>query len=227
MYAEPARPDAEAIARKVAAAPGIRMQPQFIYITNSEGRIIDVETEGVTFANKLRKWVGQWLFNMLVAYVPSHTIRQGFLRRFGAIIGKNSWIGRGTQVRDAHLLTIGNGTTIGCRCLLDCRSGIWIGDNVTIASDVHFIAGGHDINHPDFPIVGPDPTVIEDYVWIANRAMAMPCHIRRGAVVTPHALVIKDVGELDVVGGNPAKVIGKRSPDALHYSGKHRRLMFS
>jgi acetyltransferase-like isoleucine patch superfamily enzyme len=59
--------------------------------------------------------------------------------------------------------------------------------------------------------------VIEDYVWIASRAMILPSHIHRGAVVGAHAVVNKDVGELEMVGGVPAKLIGKRDPDALKY----------
>ena len=49
---------------------------------------------------------------------------------------------------------------------------------------------------------------------------------RRGAVVAAHALVAKDVEELTVVGGNPAKPIGKRDPDALCYSASYRPLFF-
>ena len=88
---------------------------------------------------------------------------------------------------------------------------------------MHLLGGGHDINHPDFlPI--PVPTVVEDYVWIASRAMVLPALIGRGAVVAAQALVVKDVAPLDVVGGNPAKVFAKRNPDALGYSAKYRPL---
>lgn len=226
MYREPAKIDPEVIERKRAAAPALKVRPPVEYILNEQGRIIDVETEGFTFANKVRKWIGQLFFNTIVTYIPSHTIRLAWLRYFGADIGKGSSIMRGTQVQDIHYLTIGENTTIGMRCVLDSRSGIYIGNNVTLASDVQLLAGGHDINHPDFPIVGPDPTVVEDYVWIASRAMVLPCHIKRGAVVAAHALVIKDVDELVVVGGNPAKPIGKRNPDALKYSASYRPLFF-
>jgi acetyltransferase-like isoleucine patch superfamily enzyme len=37
-------------------------------------------------------------------------------------------------------------------------------------------------------------------------------------------LVTKDVGELEVVGGMPAKVLTKRNPDALGYSSHYRPL---
>ena len=63
-------------------------------------------------------------------------------------------------------------------------------------------------------------------MWIASRAMVLPTHIKRGAVVAAHALVAKDVDELTVVGGNPAKPIGKRDPNALRYSASYRPLFF-
>jgi acetyltransferase-like isoleucine patch superfamily enzyme len=110
------------------------------------------------------------------------------------------------------------------RCLIDARASVWIGDNVTLASDVHIVGGGHDINHPDFLPVPGIPTVICDYAWIASRAMTLPCIIGRGGVVAAHSLVTKDVGECEVVGGVPAKVIGKRDPEALKYSASYRPL---
>lgn len=224
MYKEPVKVDPAIVEAKMAAAPALKVRPPIRWVLNEEGRIIDVETEGFTFANKVRKWIGQLFFNTIVTWIPSHTIRLAWLRYFGADIGKGSSIMRGTQVQDIHYLAIGENSTIGMRCVIDCRSGIYIGNNVTLASDVQVLAGGHDINHPDFPINHPNPTVIEDYVWIASRSMVLPSHIKRGAVVAAHALVVKDVDELVVVGGNPAKPIGKRNPDALRYSAGYRPL---
>jgi acetyltransferase-like isoleucine patch superfamily enzyme len=220
----PAAADPADVARKRAAAPGLKM-PAFEYVLDSDNRVLEMKLEGMTFARKVRNHLGMVAYNIIVTYIPSHFIRQNFLRLLGATIGKGSTIMRGTTVFDAEFLTIGNDTTIGFRCFLDSRAGIWIGDNVTIASDTHILGGGHDINHPDFTI-NPIPTVIEDYVWIASRAMVLPSHIHRGAVVAAHALVNKDVGELEVVGGVPAKLIAKRNPDALGYSGHYRPLFF-
>ncbi len=223
MTAEPAAADPADVAKKLAAAPGLKLPPPPEWVTGPDGRIVDYKMQGMTVVRKARNRIGTLLYNMIVTYIPSHTIRQAYLRMFGATIGKGSSIMRGTTVLDVEFLTIGNCTAIGHRCLLDARAGLAIGDNVTIASDVHVLGGGHDINHPDFLPV-PIPTVIEDYVWIASRAMILPSHIRRGAVVAAQSLVNKDVGELEVVGGVPAKVISKRNPDALQYSGKYRPL---
>jgi acetyltransferase-like isoleucine patch superfamily enzyme len=220
---EPAIADPEDVARKRAAAPTLKMPPPPTWAIGPNGRIVDYKPQPLGFRRKARNRISELLYNEIVTRIPSHTIRQGYLRMFGATIGKHSAIMRGTTVLEIEFLTVGNCTTIGTRCLLDARAGLWIGNNVTIASDVHFLAGGHDINHPVFPSV-PIPTVIEDYVWIASRAMVLPTLIRRGAVVAAQAVVTKDVGECEVVGGNPAKVIAKRNPDALQYSASYRPL---
>jgi acetyltransferase-like isoleucine patch superfamily enzyme len=218
--------DPEDRARKLAAAPNLKLPPDPEWELGPDGRVLHYRMQSMSFARKARNRVATILFNMIVTYIPSHFIRQNFLRWFGgATIGKGSTIMRGTTVFDPEFLSIGNDTTIGFRCFLDSRAGISIGDNVTIASDTHILGGGHDINHPDF-LPMPIPTVIEDYVWIASRSMILPSHVHRGAVVAAHALVTKDVGELEVVGGVPAKVLTKRNPDALKYSGHYRPLFF-
>jgi acetyltransferase-like isoleucine patch superfamily enzyme len=208
---------------KIAAAPQLKLPPPMIWVEGPDGQTIDANSVGITFWQKVNRWLSMLVYNSFVTHVPSHAIRQAYLRLFGADIGKDSAIMRGTTVIDIMYLTIGNCTAIGSRCLLDARGGLYIGDNVTIASDVHILGGGHDINDPDFLPV-PIPTVIEDYVWIASRAMVLPAHIRKGAVVAAQALVNKDIDECVVVGGIPAKPIGTRNPDALKYSGKYRPL---
>ena len=214
------------VARKVAAAaPSLKMPPTAEFIKDADGRVVDFKMPGMGFRRKARNRIGMLLFNMFMTHIPSHTIRLQFLRMFGATIGTDSAIMRGTSVFDIEFLSIGDNTAIGNRCLLDARGGISIGSNCSIASDVHILGGGHDINSPDFLPV-PIPTVIQDYVWIASRAMILPALIRRGAVVGAQALVVKDIDELTVVGGVPGKVIGKRNADALVYKSKFRPLFF-
>ena len=222
VIAEPAVADPEDIARKVAANPKLKIPPAPQWVLNADSRVVGRVQEGVTTYRSARNYLAAVFYNSVVTHIPFHAIRQGYLRLFGATIGKDTAIMRGTTVWDIEYLTIGDRSCIGGRCLLDCRAGVAIGDDVVIASDTHIICGGHDVNHPDFLPTTHIPTVIEDYVWIASRAMILPSHIRRGAVVAAHAVVNKDVGELEMVGGVPAKLIGKRDPDALKYSGKFK-----
>ncbi|WP_293239435.1 acyltransferase [Mycolicibacterium sp.] len=204
-------------------APRLKVPPPPLLVKGPDDRVIEYKMQNMGLARKARNRIGALLYSSFVTHIPSHTIRQAFLRLFGATIGKDSAIMRGTLITDIEFLSIGDNTAIGGRCFLDCRAGIAIGDNVTIASDTQFICGGHEINHPDFlPTISP--TVVEDYVWIASRSMVLPCHIGRGAVVAAQSLVNKDVAALDVVGGVPAKVISQRKPEGLGYSGKYRPL---
>jgi acetyltransferase-like isoleucine patch superfamily enzyme len=225
MYPEPTKADPADIARKMAAAPALRIAPKSYFVLDENNRAVEFKMQGISFVQKVRNRLGELIFNFFITNVPSHNIRQGWLRLSGAKIGKRCTILRGTTVLDPSYLTLADGVAIGFRCLLDARAGIYIGNEVTIASDTQIIGGGHDVNHPDFLPV-PIPTVICDYAWIASRAMILPSLIGRGAVVAAHAVVSKDVGELEIVGGVPAKLIGKRSPDALQYSNNSRPLFY-
>ncbi|MGV9669276.1 acyltransferase [Gordonia sp. NPDC003504] len=175
---------------------------------------------------KAKNRIGILLYNNLITFIPSHTIRQGFLRLFGAKIGKDTSILRGCQVFDIDQIRIGEACSIGFRVLFDARSGICIGDNVVIASDTQIIAGKHDPASPDFaPVI--EPVYIGDYVWIASRATIVSgVSIGRGAVVAACAMVGKDVADLDIVGGVPARVISKRPESALRYRPKYRPLFY-
>lgn len=220
-FVKPAAADPEDIARKLAANPNLKIPPAPQWILNSEGRVEGAVQEGMTTYRKARNYFAALFYNSVVTHIPFHAIRLGYLRLFGATIGQDSAIMRGTWVWDIEFLTVGHRTSIGFRCLLDCRGGVAIGDDVGIASDTQIVGLTHDVNHPDFPPV-PVPIVIEDYVWIASRAMILQAHIHRGAIVAAHAVVNRDVEELEIVGGVPAKVVGKRNPDALKYSGKFK-----
>ena len=222
MFVEPATVDPEGNARKLAANPKLKIPPHPRWILDGNDRAIDFEQEGLTFYRRVRKYLAAVFYNAVVTYLPSHTIRKAYLRLFGATIGKDSTIMRGTKVFDIEYMAIGDRTYIGNRCLLDCRAGLAIGDNVVIASDTHIIGARHAVNHRDFLAVIAVPLVIEDYVWIARRAMILPSHVHRGAVVAEQATVTGDVGELEIVAGTPARAIGKRNPDALKCSGKMR-----
>lgn len=223
MTWEPKSADPEDVARKRAAAPTLKMPPEPEWTIGADGELVEYKMQGMGFRRKARNRLSELIFNSFVTHIPSHTVRLGYLRLFGATIGKGSGIMRGAMILDIEFLTVGDCTTIGGRCTLDARAGLWIGDNVTIASEVLILGGGHDFDHPNFLPV-PIPTVIENYAWIASRAILLPSLIGRGAVIAAGAVVIKDVGECEVVGGNPAKVITKRNPDALQYSASYRPL---
>lgn len=168
---------------------------------------------------------GVVLFNHFVTWLPSHTIRQAVLRMWGAEIGKDTAIFRTTTVLGIRGIRIGESSVIGFRCLLDGRGGLTIGDNVVIASDVQFIAGHHLPDSDDFSYV-LEPTVVEDFAWIASRALVLEgVTIGRGAVVGACSLVRRSIEPMQIAAGIPAKPVATRR-SKLTYRPMYRPIFF-
>ena len=153
----------------------------------------------------------------IVSFIPLHFIRWLFYTLAGVKIGKGVHIHIGTQFFNPKGVSIGEGSIIGQNAFLDGRDKLTIGKFVDIASDVMIYNSEHDIHSIDFHANNQSVT-IEDYVFIGPRAIILPgVTIRKGAVVGAGAVVTKDVNELQVVGGVPAKVIGERKVKDLAY----------
>ncbi len=95
-----------------------------------------------------------------------------------------------------------------------------IGDNFHSGSNVKIMLGSHDYDHGSAIPYGLEETRKEVYignnVWIAQDVIISGnVRIGEGAVVAIGSVVVKDVPEMAIVGGNPAKVIKYR--DKQHY----------
>lgn len=171
------------------------------------------------------KWhrLGEALYNNVVTFIPSHHLRAGVLRAFGADVGRDCSFLRGTTVLGIERLRIGAEVSVGYRCVLDARGGLTLDDHVVVASDVHFVSARHDVNADDFRAQFFETTV-GDHAWIAVRSTVLaPVALGRGAVVAACSLVRNDVPERQIVGGNPAVSMGTRT-GKLAYSTRFRPL---
>lgn len=148
----------------------------------------------------------------MVSGIPSHFLRNFFYRQlFGMRLAQSSVIYSGTEFRSPKLIQIGQHSIIGNGCLLDGRSGLEIGDNVNISSGVWIWTLHHDVQSPDFAITGAK-TIIHNRAWLCSRSTILPgVIIGEGAVVASGAVVTKNVPPFTIVGGVPAKIIGKRN----------------
>ena len=83
-------------------------------------------------------------------------------------------------------------------------------DHVALAHDVYLAAAGHDVSSPTMAYKN-QPIVVKEGTWIDTRVLIAPAiTIGPNAVVAAGVVVTKDVPESSIVGGKPAKEIGKR-----------------
>lgn len=152
-----------------------------------------------------------------IMYLPSRHIRRMLLNCVLGGLGNNSSVLRRVEIPHPKNIFIGNNSVINTKTILDGRGGrLVIGNNVDIAREVNIWTLEHDVNNDGHCTIGGD-VIIEDYVWIASRATILPgVKIGRGAVVACGAVVTKDVPPMSIVGGVPAKIIGKRN-NSLSY----------
>ena len=161
----------------------------------------------------------------IIRRIPSHFVRNLFLKGLGVKMHKTAILYSGFHIRKPWKLSIDEGSVIGHRVELDARKGIYIGKNVNISSEVMIYTLQHDYNTLDFSTSGGE-VIIEDYVWISARSIILPgLTIGRGAVVAAGAVVTKNVPSFTVVGGVPAKKIGDRRKD-LDYCPSKSKLPF-
>ena len=113
-------------------------------------------------------------------------------------------------------IIIGNNVSIGEDCHITCANKLIIGNGVLTGKKVLISDNAHgDINLNTLNIsplkrevTSKGPVIIEDNVWIGDKASIMPnVHIGKGAIVAANAVVTKDVPAYAIVGGVPAKII--------------------
>ena len=162
--------------------------------------------------------VALYIANHIVNKVPSHRVRLLYYRRvMRYVIGAGARVLLGLKVDGRAGLTVGPRSIVNENCRLDSRGTLTIGADVSISSDVMILSADHDGRSPGFAYQ-TRAVRVEDHVWIGTRALVLPgVRIGRGAIVAAGAVVTKDVAPLDIVGGIPAKAIGRRPEAALAY----------
>ena len=110
-------------------------------------------------------------------------------------------------------------TEIGSNSGIGSLSGIGtvkLGSYVMMGTHCLLISRNHRFDDCSIPMCRqgfrPDrPIVIEDDVWIGSRVIILPgVVIGKGSIIGAGSVVTKDVEPYTIVGGNPAKLIGKR-----------------
>lgn len=158
-----------------------------------------------------------WNFTYIFLFRYSPRLLYGWrnliLRIFGAKIGKKVKIYPSAKFSIPWLIEIGAGSFISWNVRVYNLGEIKIGEKTIISQNVHLCGGTHDFRNPGFKLLRTGLT-IGSHVWIAADAFIGPSiHVGDNAVVAARAVVVKDVPQGAVVGGNPANIISQRVLD--------------
>lgn len=134
--------------------------------------------------------------------------------------GENLNVLSDVDILSGEFISIGNNCKINSGVFLNGRSGITIGDNVTLSHGAKLISAGYDIelwmktgNRVHF---NNKPIHIGNNCWIGANALILPGVSITGeyVIIGAGAVVTKDVTESRVlVAGNPAKIVKRYDVD--------------
>lgn len=173
---------------------------------------LDLATYNHSFSlkNKLSRLL--WSIVSLILFKPFGTgmlkkWRVLVLKIFGAKIHWSSHVYSSVKIWAPWNLEIGENSCLGPG--VDCynQGKITIGDNNVISQKTYLCASSHDYTIKDFPLI-LKPIIIGNGNWIAADAFIGPgvC-IGDNTVVAARSVVVKNVENNSIVGGNPAKNI--------------------
>ena len=163
---------------------------------------------------KLRRllWCIAWsLFAAWLPYYLGNRWRVFLLKCFGMKYCEHVAVYSSAKVWAPWNVEMGSYVAVDDDVNLYSVDKITIGTKVAISRNAFICTASHDITKPNRPLVTA-PITICDGAWIGARAIVLPgVKIGEGAVIAAGAVVTKDVEPWTVVGGNPAKLIKKRT----------------
>ncbi len=134
-------------------------------------------------------------------------LRGSVLRAFGARIGVGAVIRSGVEISFPWRLSCGDHVWIGEGVRILSLGQVNVGSHVCLSQEAFLCSGSHDYRSPGFALLVA-PIDVGEGSWIAARALVGPgVKIGMGAVVAAGAVVVRDVPDGAVVGGNPARPI--------------------
>jgi len=134
----------------------------------------------------------------------------------GVSIGDNSKIKKWVVLNPwGGKIVIGKNCSLNSFVHISGNGGVYIGDNVLLATQVVIISANHNFDRVDIPICKQGETrkkiIIEDDCWIGAGAKILAgVTIGKGSVIGAGCVVTRDVPQYSVVVGVPGRVVKSR-----------------
>ena len=128
--------------------------------------------------------------------------------------GSNINIEKDADFGSGQGISIGDNSGLGINCRV--RGPLTIGNDVMMGPDVVIMTNSHNFDRIDIPMnvqgsAIPKKVIIGNDVWIGTRVIILPgVTIGNGAIIGAGAVVTKDIPDMAIVGGCPAKIIRYR-----------------
>jgi len=183
------------------------------FLKKSKGILFASKGSKIQYGHKIKVGSG---FNLMEYATINALSYKGVEIGDNFTLGKYAIIECTGVLRDVgSSLKIGNNVGINHFCFIGVRGNISIGNNVIFGPRVNIFSENHNFNRLDIPIknqgVTKGDTVIGNDVWIgANVSIMSGVKVGNGCVIAAGSVVTKDIPNLSVVGGVPAKIIKSR-----------------
>jgi putative colanic acid biosynthesis acetyltransferase WcaF len=142
--------------------------------------------------------------------ITSSALRRGLLRLFGAKIGQNVYIKPGLRVKFPWYFEVGDHTWLGEDVWIDNLAPVKIGAHCCISQGAYFCTGNHDWTAPNMRLFRR-PIECGRGSWVGAKAVLGPgVTVGAGAIVTAGAVVMKNIPDMEVHSGNPARFVRMR-----------------
>ena len=155
-------------------------------------------------------WILCKLFFFQNAFPWPSMLRVGWLRLFGARVGRGVVIRSGVNITFPWRFEAGDDVWIGEEVMILSLAPVSLGSNVCVSQRAFLCTGSHDYRKDSFDLIA-QPIRIEDGVWVAAGVFVGPgVAIGKASIVSAGSVVLQTVPEKSMVRGNPAEVFPAR-----------------
>ena len=160
---------------------------------------------------KMLLWEYVWLILCSWTPKPANPWRLFWLKVFGATIVGRPFVHQRARIQIPWNLILHDRAALGDRTHIYSLGVIEIHEHATIAQEAYVCTGTHAFGNASLNLI-TSPIVIHAHSFIGARAFIMPgITIGEHSIVGACSVVTKNIGDGDIVAGNPAKIIGNKN----------------